>query len=455
MKRLLWWFFGTLGLVMLAGLVVALRQPKPLESAPLTLPDGSVVRVVGVTYGTNHLLGPPVARLAARLPSPVQDILQLLLGRRATLLGSITTPTPKLVVWLGRTTNNVTAPARSGYYEVHLSDASGFVSGDQAEVNDWWINPMYLQFNLFPRRDPVITAQLFYHSQTGGVTRCGSLAFANPLPRSYPQWKPEPLPVTRRVGDLEATVAKLSTGHDNSSSYGPAPGGGHLISFGTNRVDGGNNTVCLLRLHALTHTNEVWCVAGGEVSDATGNLTGTTSLGWGNYEDGYFTFEPALWPSEAAWKLRCELKRAKGFAPGETFTFRDVPLGKLGATNRIGWMTNFGGVSVTLEHVLRRAPHTNDSWSSSDLSHVSFTTAGLGNGLHLDLLSTRTDQGDDVNSSGWSSSAFVRTYNYRTLPLEAKTADFTFAVQRSQWVEFMLKPEVGTAQVEIRPQRAP
>jgi hypothetical protein len=248
-------------------------------------------------------------------------------------------------------------------------------------------------------------------------------------------------------------VEKLSTGHDHNSGYAPAPGGGTLLSFGTNRVDGGNSTVCLIRLHALTHTNEVWRVSGAEVSDATGNRTEATTLGWGNYEEGYFTFAPGLWPSELAWALRCEVTRTEGFAPGEIFTFRDVPLGSLDTTNRVGWMTNLAGVTVTLDHIIRRAPNTNNSWSSSDVSHVKFTTAGVGNGIHLDLLSTRTDRGTNVDPGSWSSSGGERTYDFRTLPAKAKTADFTFAVQRSHWVEFTLKPEVGDAKVMINPRR--
>ena len=47
MKRLLWVFFGSLGLIVLAGIVVALRQPKPIVSAPLTLPE----RDGGADYG--------------------------------------------------------------------------------------------------------------------------------------------------------------------------------------------------------------------------------------------------------------------------------------------------------------------------------------------------------------------------------------------------------------------
>ena len=131
-----------------------------------------------------------------------------------------------------------------------------------------------------------------------------------------------------------------------------------------------------------------------------------------------------------------------------------MPLGSLDQSNLLGWRTNFNGVRVTLESVLRRAPNTNSSWSSRDLSQVRFTTAGLTNGVHLDLLSVRTDLGTNLQSGGWSSSGDWREYSFRDIPLEAKTLEFTFVVQTSRWVEFTVKPEVGPLELEYEPQKS-
>ena len=451
MKRLLWVFFGSLGLIVLAGIVAAVRQPKPFVSDPLTLPDDAVLRIVGVTYGTNHFVGQPLARVVAHLPDSVQTVLKRLLGSYAVLQASTTTSEPMLVIWFGRATNNTPAQPGAGYFDAFLSDASGFISGADAPAYGWWSNPQAMQFRVFPRRDPVVALNFFYHSSTGGVIRCGSLPFANPLHSKFPQWQPEPLPATRRAGDMVVTLDKLSTGHNQNTSYKGGEGGSRVIELGTNRLDGHNRTVCAIHLRSLANTNEVWLVANEEVSDATGNKAGNTSIGWGSYEDGYFTFEPGLWLTESAWKLRCEIKRAKGFAPGETFVFRDVPLGRLDVTNRLGWATNFGGTTVTLDHILRRAPNTNNYWSSEQVSQVQFTTAGLTNGVHLDLLSAQTDAGTNLESGSWSNSGSWRTYSFREIPLGAKTADFTFAVQRSRWIEFRAKPEVGPVSIEYKP----
>jgi hypothetical protein len=454
MRRLLVLVFGTLGLIGLAGIIVALRQPKPIASVPLSLPDGSVVRMVAVTYGTNHVVGRPLARLIARMPDLAQDVLLRLFGTRAALLASTTTPEPKLILWLGRATNNAASPPGSGYFTAFLSDASGFISGDRADMYGWGSNPEQLQFGVIPRRDPVIAVNFFYHASTGGVSRCGSLPFANPLYGTFPHWRPEPLPATRRAGDVAVTLEKVSTGHDQNTSVRTARNDHSILEFGTNRVDGQNKTISLVQLRSLTDTNQTWLVASAEVSDATGNKARCTSFGFGSLEERYFSFEPGLWPSETAWKVRCEIKRAQGFAPGETFVFRGIPFGSLGATNEIRCRTNFGGVTVTLDRVVRRAPNTNNSWSSDDLSQAQFTTAGLSNGLHLDLLSTRTDTGTNLDCGAWSSSDSWRIYSYRNLSLSAKTVDFTFAVQRSRWVEFTVKPELGIARHEYDPARS-
>jgi hypothetical protein len=249
-KRLLWVFFGGLGLIVLAGIAVAVRPPPPVTSGPLTLPDGATVRIVGVTYGINHFVGRPLARLVAHMPAAMQTVFKRLLGSKADLLASTTTSDPMLVVWLGRATTNATPPTGSGYINAFLSDSSGFISGGDVSAYGWWSNPQGMQFRVLPRRDAVIGLNFFYHSATGGATRCGSLSFANPLHGKFPQWQPEPLPVTRRAGDVAVTLEKVSTGHDQNTTYKSSNGGGRVVEFTTNCQDGQNRTVCAIHLHS-------------------------------------------------------------------------------------------------------------------------------------------------------------------------------------------------------------
>ena len=247
---------------------------------------------------------------------------------------------------------------------------------------------------------------------------------------------------------MEATLEKLTTGHDNNTSVRGLGDGSVVTEFGAHRGGNRNNTVCFLRLRSLSDSNQMWTVATEEASDATGNRIHNTSLGWGGITDGYFTFEPGLWTNEAAWKIKCDLKRVKGFAPDETITFREVPLGSVGATNRLGRTLQVNTVSLTLAEVCRQLPATNSmSWSSADSTRMHLVVNGLTNGLHLDLVSARADNGTNLDCVSWSSGGAVRDYFFRNVPTEARTASFTFAVQSGRWVEFTAKPETGPARL--------
>jgi hypothetical protein len=435
--------FTLFGVILFALVLAFVWLPKPVRSKPLTLPDGSVVRIIAVTYGTNHVIGPPVWRLLAKLPTNLQGLLQRSpwMANRLAAVRTTRTTDPTMIVWLQRATNNATAPSGSSSCDVCLADGSGFSSGNSAWLN-WWLNPAELHFSAVPRRDRIISINFFCHNPDGTVRPCGSLPFANPVFGEFPQWQPESLPSTKRAGDVQVTLDKLSTGHDMTTRSTSLVGGGKEVQFGTNRMER-NRNVCFIHIASLSDTNQVWRMVGAELSDAMGNRLASSSASWGDETEDFFAFEPGLWPGETAWKLKCEIRRTRGFAPDELLTFKDVPLGRLQATNRVGWMTNLNGVSVTLDYISRRTPWTNDTWSSDKMSDVHFVISGLTNDLLLDLLSARADVGTSLQFPSWSSSGSAKNYYIKNIPLEATNADFTFAVHRYRTVEFCVKPEVG------------
>jgi hypothetical protein len=435
-------------LALLAPVLAFLCLPTPVRSGPLTLPDGSVVKIVAVTYGTNHVIGPPVWRLLAQLPPNLQGVLSRWqwFGNQISKVRTTGTSDPTMIVWLEAATNSVTAPFGNSSFDVCLADGSGFISGNSAWLSGWWVNPAELQFHAVPRRDRLISLNFFQHNPDGTVRPCGSLVFANPVFGEFSQWRPETLPFTKHAGDVAVTLEKFSTGHDDNTSYKNLSGGRRAVEFGTNRV-GRNRNVSFIHMTSLSDTNQVWRMVGAELSDAAGNRLHSSVTSWGGETEDFFAFEPGLWPSENAWKLKCEIKRIRGFAPEELLTFKDVPLGRLQATNRVGWTTNLSGVSVTLDYISRRAPQTNDTWSANRMSDVHFIIYGLTNDLLLDLVSARVDNGTNLQYPSWSSSGSEQNYYLKNVPLEATNADFTFAVHRSRAVEFLVKPEVGMARL--------
>ena len=395
-------------------LVVVPRKPvQAPPSAWLMFPDGSSNRIVAVTYGTNHLIGPPLGRMIARLPDAVQDELPVLIHQTET-------PQPALVVWIEHRANPGAPPPAFGAAYERLSAGDGFISGPQNSPVGCFgtadIGPAV--FEAFPRRDPKLTVNFFYLLPTGQVTNCGSLQFPNPLHRAYPEWQPEPLPAKKATSEFEVTLLAVHTRNDNT------------------RVD--------LRI-SQPAGGVTWQIIGVESSDATGNSIHNFPMNWsGRGNDIGFSLQSGLWPSKKAWKLKFEIARTTGFPQDSLLTFKNVPLGLVNSSNAIGWTTNFAGVTLTLAGITRRTPNTNAFGNRLPPSNVKFTNSRLPAGTRLDLLRIAYDQGTTNQSESFSFSDNERNYSLSQIPLDAKTADFTFAVHQSRFVEFIVHPELPT-----------
>jgi hypothetical protein len=421
------------GLLLIGGVLLTWMRPHQNPSPRLTLPDGSTVIVAGATFGTNHVHGSVLGRWIASMPSAVQDILPGLGPHLA--FQSLNTPVPALVIWidLPKLTNAPPGTASSGWYEVYLGDTNGLVSGPAQGLPFVGMGQVFgLRFSAFPRRDREFTLHVFTRDAQGNEKDCGSLPVLNPAYHAYPRWQPETLPTTHRAGDVEATLEMFSTKNEIL----------HMSWSGSV----GMTLSTILHLRPVTDTNQIWRLDHVVLSDALSNVvqdTGVTSTGSSGDDTISYAFQPGLWTNETAWKLRCEIKRTKGFAPGEMFTFKNIPLGALNQTNQFGWTTNLNGVTVTLDYFVRRPPSTNAYWSSDKLSLAHFSVSGTTNDLYLDLLETRTDNGASVECPSSGSSGTSQDRYLRNIPLEAKTLDFTFAVHRGRSVEFLVNPEAG------------
>ena len=301
----------------------AKRSPRH-SSTWVALPDGTSVRILAATYGTNHVVGSLLGRLIAHLPGTLRVDLTRILGNRVAGHQTVITSEPVLLVWLDRKTNSsrATTPT-SGYFQAFLADNSNFVSGAEDHLSSRLLNSHVeaVHFTVFPRRSPEITLNIFYHDPTGGVSQCCSLSFANPVYRRYPEWKSEWLPATKRVGDVEVTLLSVHTGHNANTSQAALRDGSVEVTYGNDRRDGRNHTAVDLKLRPLTNTNEVWKATCKEISDATGNMARSSSMRSGSDYAG-FAFMPSLWPSEQAWKLKLEIKRDQGFRAEELFVFK-------------------------------------------------------------------------------------------------------------------------------------
>ncbi len=422
-------------------LVFPSRSSAASPSAWLTLPDGSSNRIVAVTFGTNHFLGSPVSRMVSHLPDALQDMLP-------SSYHETTTQKPTLVVWLERHSSSNTPPMYGNPYAL-LADGNGFISGPQNFPTGGFgtLDIVPTAFDAYPRRDAQIVLKFFNRTAAGQATNCGTLQFPNPFARAYPDWKPEPLPATKHVGDLDVTLLRFETGHGANMSYGPSKGGMKTV-YATNRPDGWNQTLVQIEARNPTGGGHPWKVVSVESSDATGNdihSTGINSSSIGNESNPPILFMPGLWPSEKAWKVKFEIAQAAGFAADSLVTFANVPLGEVDSTTSIGQTTNIAGFTLSLARIDRRQPNTNLYDNRFPSSNVRFTNSAIPSGIQVDLLRVVYDQETTNQSESWSTSDYERNYSFRQIPLDAKTASFIFAVHKSRFVEFIVRPELPAA----------
>jgi len=449
MKKRLLLIAGMLCLLVLAGAFLwrVTRPIPPASTDRIPLPDGSWVHLEAVTYGTNHLVGPRLAMLASKLSPRMQMLMLRVFGRHASMRFRTTTSIPQLVLWLNRGPYSNKFPTNLGYMRCVITDTNGFAAGEEI----YYGAPYPLEaksFNIFPRRDPEFILKIYHHDTLGGIKECGEMRIANPLYRRYGEWKPEALPVTKTTGDVEATLLHVFANAAGSSSALQLTDRSWLLDILPASPEMAPVNLCHLVLRSVTDSNICWQVASVGVQDATGNQIDCGNLMWGGLGRDWCSFSPGLWTNESAWRLGFGIKRTSGFRPNELLTFERVPLGQLNQSNQLDWNTNFHGVSIQLNSLLRRAPALENLLSRSNLSTVEFELSNPGSRQHFDLIEAVTDGGTKLSAArqetGRRGTNHIRTFHFGNIPREATTASFTFAIQTERNVEFMVKPEAIT-----------
>jgi hypothetical protein len=424
-------------IVLKALLLTAHAQPSP--SQIVTLPDGERYEFAGVTYGTNH--------------SPEFD---------TRPLDSSQTNEQSLRVWLRQLDSN--APSTGGIQLISaaLADQSGALAGKGDESIFLRGGPLrFAKFEVAPRRSPVLQFCLF---QSGGTRQSyneiGRVSFPNPYFGQFPEWKPEPVPIVKKAGDLAVRLVNLMTGiglagrppvlanGKQGIDFRPAQKGMHLATF----FD--------VALESERGTNEEWVVQNAELSDATGNVLSSPSNVSSSGENvSPMTFlgeyrlsiPGTLWPDEAAWRLKLEMKRKSGFAPDEFVTFKNVPVPKIGTTEFTPITNMVGGVQIALKEFVENGDRTNiryprgtnASFAVNDHTPetmVAVELPGHPEGVAVDFVRMTSDTGEIFEKHGNSWRPFYRGASLIFIPTNAQTVDITWVVQKVRSVEFLVKP---------------
>jgi hypothetical protein len=429
----------------------------------ITTKNGVHYRFAGVTYGTNHIQGPMMARLVNQLPKPLAAFARNRLGTRLGAVGILPTEQPSLVVWFQELRTNALyiAPA-AGMVARHgivmgfsgmLVDQHGVEAGVAAAP--YGVMPAYsggpyvgpwcgLPFPVAPRRSRTLRCCLYINDGSHTGPLLGEVSFPNPLYGRFAQWHPEALPITKQSGDLKVRLNALRPGFK-----------GFGVDFDAD-------------YHQPEATNRMWSLLSADLSDATGNRMHVSSLlNSARFHEptGWKSLLGRLWPDEAAWRLKLEFKRGTGYAPEELVTFTNVPLLRLGSTDTIRLTNRVAGIQVVLEetrsqqqhgghpntHEFRVAlPSKLEGWPanfvklSTDTGEQAETTdvitwgvavSGFGQPAFPVPIADEIDSDDLLHST---------RYVLTTIPADVQTVNITWAVQRTRTVEFLVKPPEST-----------
>jgi hypothetical protein len=287
-------------------------------------------------------------------------------------------------------------------------------------------------FKAFPRREKTFQVLLTrWNSSTGQKEIVSDFPIANPAwKKSFPVWKPEPLPATKTNGDLEFTLAKLTSG---LSSLGDS-------RRAANPTESGTGVEFEVRQGGQVLTN--WQPVKVYAQDATGNELENRS--WSNsLKDGkqQMHFQGTLDPNEPAWKLRVEFTRTSGFAPEETWSINvatNIVTNSWGQvfTNSLA-RTNLLGASVELVGLRRRFAGVHPTRTVQ----VLFRINSLPSNHRFSLSSAIDDQGRALRRSGSSYSSTQCDFDLEAMP-DSASLIITVALHPSRVVEFLAKPQV-------------
>ena len=379
------------------------------------LPDGTVVRLAGATYGGRHLTierYPGQALLGSVLPSALRSRFG---AEPIWVAHSSRGLTPYFLIYRRR--------GKQGPYGQFADAVDEHGCLYLAPSNHHGAGPPTVfvpELPRFPRRSPTVSLRFkayYFHSRLNRTVR---FTTPNPVRGPFPIWQPEPLPATRTTGDLAVTLTGLVSGLDQANPTRPAA------------PEAFAKTALRLRLVDRGRAAKAWQPVSVTFSDATGN-TERSPAAEVRRSGADWLVSSALCREEPAWKVGVELSR-RGGPPDEVWRLTAVPVplpGNFGARKALPVAP---GVELTLynQPLKGGAP---DLRGELTLPRPGLDVVVSARGSDGRMYSGRDaswfDRGDDRIGSA---------FNLR-LGANVMQVDLTFRVYRTRSVEFIAKPE--------------
>lgn len=437
------WVLAAVCLIFIAALALSFFSSPPAQSHAV-LDDGTTLELLRVTYGKNHELDlrpwrqRMLSRLAARFP-------RLFPGRlvRSAYVPKISSSNESLTVWFRRTRLSFT---NSQSHEVYLLDKAGTGCRHSDQSSSYSLSATQdiagYMFKTFPRRGEDLLLQ-FAQWDRNYSSKLPIAEFPLEAPRIQPPtpWNPEPLPATKRDGDLEFSLTRLQTG---VSFRG---GGPHQRA--TNLLDSATLAAFRVQQKGVTLTN--WEPRKVLMSDASGNLSENTS--WSNRsssDEQEILFQWGLWPTEPAWKLRVEFSRLGAFTSNEQWQTSVPATYLVPASNYEDWKKSNALASITISGTQIRIMclHEKRGYDGTSLraganASQPFTlevmTVPDKGDYRLTLLKVTDETGRELKRNGTSWGGGDYHFDFEDLG-KAKSLNVTLAYHQSRFAEFIAAP---------------
>ncbi len=302
-------------------------------------------------------------------------------------------------------------------------------------VNGW-------QVRAFPKRSRNLVLRFLYQeNQKWGTT--AEFQIVNPAQGDFPQWQPETWPASKRDGPLAVTLREFESGAVMSQ-----------------RAQGQNDSAAPRKTRLLFEFSEDgtgistnWTVQKLSLADATGNTWSPyldftrQNLDW--TKDGAVEFFGALWPDEKAWKLNLEVVRQASFRPEELWDVT-IPLPGPGTVSSLTNQWEHEGVSVQL--IGAAAPETDHpgpfkwvaKWWGEDKARIYSLAIQLRPELkrqRLSIVRAADQEGRPVEIVQHSNQDYAQQAVFLRPESGATNVIFTLALQRSRFVEFLVRPQ--------------